>query len=114
MRPEDEESLLEAAASIGVHTSTGAGLPAMKNVFGLPETVVCATLATVGGYMLKEGIVDRSKLASLLVVAGAALLAIGVLTLQAVIRSLLWHHAMLRGATNRQRNATGEIASSEQ
>ena len=114
MRPEDEASLLEAAASVGVHTSAGAGLLAMKTVFALPETVVCATLATVGAYMLKEGMVDRSKVASLFVLAGAALLAVGVVTLQAVIRSLLWHRAMLRGATNRHRDAAGEIASSEE
>ena len=84
---------------------------AMKTVFAFPETVFCATLAVVGAYMLKVGIVDRSPLASVLVLAGAAFLAVGLVTLQAVVRSLLWHRAMLRGAANRHRDAMREIAS---
>lgn len=75
----------------------------MKTVFALPETVVCATFAIAGAYMLKEGIVDRSPIASGLVLAGAGFLAVGLVTLLAVVRSLLWHRAMLRGATNQQR-----------
>lgn len=86
----------------------------MKAVFALPETVVCATLAIVGAYMLKEGIVDRSPNASVLVLGGATFLAVGLVTLEVVVRSLLWHRAMLRSTTNRHRDATREIASNHE
>lgn len=90
------------------------GLREMKHVFTLPEMIVCGSLAIVGAYLLEEGVADSSKTASVLVLAGAAFLAIGIVTLQAGVRSILWHRAMLRRAINREADAMHEIASSQE
>ena len=86
----------------------------MKHVFALPEMVVCGSLAIIGAYLLEEGVADSSKMASVLVLAGGALLAIGIVTLQAGVRSILWHRTMLRRAIDRQADAMRGIASSQQ
>lgn len=86
----------------------------MKLVFVIPETILCASFAIIGAYMLEEGVADRSAMASVLVLAGAAFLAIGMVTLEGVVRSIFLHRAMLRHATGRESDPTREIASSQE
>lgn len=111
---EDEESLFEAETGRAAHALAGAGLLAMKLVFAIPETILCASFAIIGAYMLEEGVADRSAMASVLVLAGAAFLAIGMVTLEGVVRSILWHRAMLRHATGQQPDQTREIAPNQE
>lgn len=68
----------------------------MRFMFGIPETLVCASLATLGGYMLNEGAIDKSPNAAALLIGGAAFLALGIVTLAVAVRSILWLRAMLR------------------
>lgn len=112
MRGEDEESLFKTGVDSGAYKKRG--LLQMKFVFSTPETIVCASLTIGGAYMLKEGIGDRSATASVLVLAGAAFLATGIVGLQAAVRSILWHRAMLQRAPDRKADATGAIGSNHE
>lgn len=82
----------------------------MKIIFAIPETVVCASFAIAGIYMLHEGMTDKSANATVLLIAGAAVLAFGIVTLQTTVRSILWHRQMLRRAATRRAEPTHPVA----
>jgi hypothetical protein len=68
----------------------------MRRVFAIPEAVLCASLVSAGAYVLKDALSSNSPNAAMLLIPGAVLLVFGLATLQAVVRSLVWHRLMLR------------------
>jgi hypothetical protein len=68
----------------------------VKRIFAIPETVICASLLIAGIYLLSDGISTNSQTAAELLIFGALLIVFGVVTLQAVLRSIVWHRIMLR------------------
>jgi hypothetical protein len=69
----------------------------MRRVYSVLETILSALLLTCGFYMLNEGVSDKSN-ATAMLIGGAVFSAVGVVALQAAVRSIIWHRAMLRHA----------------
>lgn len=72
----------------------------MRRVFAIPETVVCGALVLIGAYLLGDAVSSNSPTATPVLISGAVLMVFGIGTLQAVVRSILWHRTMLRRAVN--------------
>jgi hypothetical protein len=69
----------------------------MRRVYSVLETILSALLLTCGFYMLNEGVSDKSN-ATAMLLGGAAFSVLGVVTLQAAVRSIIWHRTMLRNS----------------
>jgi hypothetical protein len=70
----------------------------MRRVYSVLETILSALLLTCGFYTLNEGVSDKSSSATAMLISGAVFSALGVVALQAAVRSIIWHRAMLRHA----------------
>jgi hypothetical protein len=68
----------------------------MRRISTLFEIILSATLLIFGLYALQEGGANNSTSAGVMLILGAACLALGVTTLISAISSILWHRHMLR------------------
>jgi len=75
----------------------------MKRVSTAFETLISALALTLGLYLLKEGILNKTWLADVSVIGGAVFFSLGFITLYLAARSVLSHRAMLRHATGGHR-----------
>ena len=75
----------------------------MKKVSTTFETLISALVLTLGLYLLKEGILNKTWLADACLIGGAAFFSLGFINLYFVVRSVLSHRAMLRHATGGHR-----------
>ncbi len=71
----------------------------MKKVSTTFETLISVLILTLGLYWLKEGISNKTWLAPVSLIAGAAFFSLGFITLSSTVGSVLSHRAMLRHAT---------------
>jgi asparagine N-glycosylation enzyme membrane subunit Stt3 len=75
----------------------------MKRVSTAFETLISVLILTLGLYWLKEGISNKTWLASASLIAGATFFSLGFITLYFAVRSVLSHRATLRHATGGHR-----------
>jgi hypothetical protein len=75
----------------------------MKRVSTTFGTLISVLMLTLGLYLLKEGIANKTWLAPATLIMGAAFFALGFITLYFAIKSVLSHRARLGHVTGGRR-----------
>ena len=68
----------------------------MRRISTFFEIILSATLSVLGLFMLYEGSSNKSTSAATMLIGGAVFFTVGMMTLCAAVRSILWHRRMLR------------------
>jgi predicted tellurium resistance membrane protein TerC len=71
----------------------------MKRVFTILETLIAFVFLLIGLDMVIEGVSSNSRNAGEAMIAGAVFVSLGVLVSYSAIKSILWHRAMSRHAS---------------
>lgn len=80
-----------------------------QRIWTIFEIVLSLSLLIAGYFLIFQGLLNGSASDTIMPLPGAVCLALGGMTLAAAIRSLIWHHRMMRWAV-RQRLRDSSLA----
>ena len=73
-----------------------------QRIWTIFEVMLSVSLLVAGYFLIFQGLLNRSASDTVMPLPGAVCLALGGMTLVAAIRSLIWHHRMMRLALGRR------------
>ena len=76
----------------------------MRRISATVEVLISATLLGLGLYLLDDGSLNKVTNESAILVSAAVCLTLGLITLIAAVRSMLWQRHMLRHAAPHHRH----------